>query len=44
MLKLQSNKNFNLNEIHYIKLIYFEPKVLGLEKDKNSGLFIYTSK
>ena len=44
MLKLQSNRKFCLNKVNFFELINFEPKELGLEKDKNSELYIYNSK
>ena len=44
MFKSESNRKFSLNKINFNKLINTEPKDLGLEKDTNSELYIYTSK
>ncbi len=44
MLKLQSKRKFRLNKVNFIQLKNFETRDIGLEKDKNSDLYIYTSK
>ena len=44
MLKSQSKRKYFLTKVNFNQLINFEPKELGLEKDKNSELYIYNSK